>query len=158
MIRRLATFSGYYSYERRTLQVRLASITDSMLTRALGVAPKRYGDETNLDGPRYESGMKTGIRNIKCRDRDEQGGFDVSQKSVQNSGTDLFFSELLGPQHVIRFGRCHRGRTSVHANPSLSLTWTSQFPQVTKHGDSTNQERGPVSTLDSQRVILTDNS
>ena len=80
MIRRLATFSGYYSHERRALQVRLASITDSMLTRALGAAPKRYGGETNLDGSRYESGMKTGIRNTKCRNR---GGFDVSQKSVQ---------------------------------------------------------------------------
>ena len=47
------------------------------------------------------------------------------------------------------------GAFRVRANPSL--TWTTQSPQVTKHGDSANQERDPVSTLDRQCGILADN-
>jgi len=48
------------------------------------------------------------------------------------------------------------GAFRVRANHP-SLTWTSQSPQVTKHGDSANQERDTVSTLDRQCGILADN-
>jgi len=39
-----------------------------------------------------------------------------------------------------------------------SLTWTPRFRQVSKHGDSANQERDLVSTLDVWRGILADYS
>jgi len=60
-------------------------------------------------------------------------------------------SQCTRVQHVIRFGQCHPGPCRVHTNPTLdrpSPSWISQSPQLTKHGDSANQEREPVRTLD----------
>jgi len=93
----------FFVYERRTRQVWLASITDFPLTRALGAAPKRYGDEPNQYGRRYELVMNKAVLKSQMQ--------KLGQTRCQDFGFPricrLLYARLACLHYIIRVGPDH---------------------------------------------------